>query len=46
MKTNSMETGRITNAREHFRKINKCGIQQGGRICLYTQNHIKTNWLL
>ena len=32
-----METGRITNAREHLRKINKCGIQQRGRICIYTQ---------
>ena len=34
IKSNSMETGRITNAREHLRKINKCGIQQRGRICL------------
>ena len=32
-----METGRITNAREHLRKINKCGIQQRGRICICTQ---------
>ena len=35
IKTNSMETGRITNAREHLRKINKCGIQQRGRIYIY-----------
>ena len=46
IKTNSMETGRITNAREHLRKINKCGIQQRGRTCIYTQKHIKTDWLL
>ena len=38
------ETGRITNAREHPKK-KKCGIQQRGRKCIYTQKHIKTNWL-
>ena len=32
-----METGRITNAREHLRKINKCGIQQRGRTCIHAQ---------
>ena len=36
IKTNSMETSRITNAREHLRKINKCGTQLRGRICIYT----------
>ena len=45
IKTNSMETGRITNAREHLRKINKCGIQQRGRIYIYIYIYIHKNTL-
>ena len=47
IKTNSMELGRMINVKEHLRKTNKCGTQQRSRIGgIYTQKHIKTNWLL
>ena len=42
--SNRMETGRITNARDHLRKINKCGIQHRDRTYIYMQTG-KTNWL-
>ena len=38
------EIGRITTQESTLRK-KKCGIQQRGRKCIYTQKHIKTNWL-